>query len=149
MCYETFKYIIPIKHNNNLYNHIHTLYLRLYSVRRMLKDHSDNQRGNPLPPLHGLLFLISSKGSYIDICTTPQTGYHIQRPQLIQSCSTGWNKKQLKDSTMRDYTPTTHRTVSGRSTMELYLSAPPPPPPPSLCLLSLSVCVCFKDVNIY
>ena len=36
----------------------------------MVKDHSDSERGNPLPP-HGLLFPISSKGSYI--CTIPQT----------------------------------------------------------------------------
>ena len=30
----------------------------------MVKDHSYSERGNPLPP-HGLLFLISSKGSFI------------------------------------------------------------------------------------
>ena len=30
----------------------------------MVKNHSDNKRGNLLPPLHGLLFPISSKGSY-------------------------------------------------------------------------------------
>ena len=40
-------------------------------VRHMVKDHSDSERGNPLPP-HGLLFPISSKGSFI--CTIPQTG---------------------------------------------------------------------------
>ena len=34
-------------------------------------DHSDAERGNPLPP-HELLFPISSKGSFI--CTIPQTG---------------------------------------------------------------------------
>ena len=34
----------------------------------MVKDHSDSERGNPLPP-HGLLFLINSKGSFI--CTIP------------------------------------------------------------------------------
>ena len=28
----------------------------------MVKDHSDSEIGNPLPPLHGLLFSISSKG---------------------------------------------------------------------------------------
>ena len=33
----------------------------------MVKDHSDSERGNPMPPLHGLLFLISSKGSFICI----------------------------------------------------------------------------------
>ena len=32
----------------------------------MVKDHSDSEGGNPLPP-HGLLFPISSKGSFI--CT--------------------------------------------------------------------------------
>ena len=30
----------------------------------MVKDHSDSERGNPLPP-HGLLILINSKGSFI------------------------------------------------------------------------------------
>ena len=35
----------------------------------MVKDHSDSERGNPLPP-HGLLFPISSKGSFI--CIIPQ-----------------------------------------------------------------------------
>ena len=29
----------------------------------MVKDHSDSERGNPLPT-HGLLFVISSKGSF-------------------------------------------------------------------------------------
>ena len=36
-----------------------------------IKDHSDRERGNPLPP-HGLLFPINSKGSFI--CIIPQTG---------------------------------------------------------------------------
>ena len=31
----------------------------------MVKDHSDSERENPLPP-HGLLIPISSKGSFID-----------------------------------------------------------------------------------
>ena len=30
----------------------------------MVKDHSDSERGNPLPPLHGLLFLINFNGSF-------------------------------------------------------------------------------------
>ena len=53
----------------------------------MVKDHSDSERGNP----HGLLFLISSKGSFI--CTILQRGQHIPRPLLHQSWSTGWNEK--------------------------------------------------------
>ena len=46
--------------------------LQFYGVGYM--DYSDNKRGNPLPPLNNILFLISSKGSFI--CTIPQTGYH-------------------------------------------------------------------------
>ena len=48
--------------------------LRLYGVEHMVKDHSDRKRGNP----HGLLFPISSKGSFI--CTIPQTDTNIPRP---------------------------------------------------------------------
>ena len=56
---------------NVLFNDaLNTFYLRLYGVGHMVKDHSDSERGNPLPP-HGLLFPISSKGSFI--CTIPQT----------------------------------------------------------------------------
>ena len=50
---------------------LNTFYLRLYGVRHMVKDHSDSEKGNLLPP-HSLLFPISSKGSFI--CTIPQTG---------------------------------------------------------------------------
>ena len=39
---------------------LNTFYLRLHGVGHMVKDHSDSERGNPLPP-HGLLFPISSK----------------------------------------------------------------------------------------
>ena len=44
------------KEGNVLFNDaLNTFYLRLYGVRHMVKDHSDSERGNPLPP-HGLLF---------------------------------------------------------------------------------------------
>ena len=43
---------------------LNTFYLRLYGMRHMVKDHSDSERGNLLLP-HGLLFLISSKCSFI------------------------------------------------------------------------------------
>ena len=60
------------KEGNVLFNDaLNTFYLRLYGVGHMVKDHSDSERGNPLPP-HGLLFPISSKGSFI--CIIPQTG---------------------------------------------------------------------------
>ena len=50
---------------------LNTFYLRLYGVRHMVKDHSDSEKGNLLPP-HRLLFPINSKGSFI--CTILQTG---------------------------------------------------------------------------
>ena len=60
------------RERNVLFNDaLNTFYLRLYGVRHMVKDHSDSERGNPLPP-HRLLFSINSKGSFI--CTIPQTG---------------------------------------------------------------------------
>ena len=46
------------------------------------------RRGNPLRPLDELLFLISSKLSFI--CTIPQTGEHIAQPLLYQSWSIDW-----------------------------------------------------------
>ena len=59
------------KEGNVLFNDaLNTFYLRLYGVRYMVKDHSDSERGNQLPP-HRLLFPISSKGSFI--CIIPQT----------------------------------------------------------------------------
>ena len=61
----------------------------IYGYMASVKDHSDSERGNPLPP-HGLLFPINSKGSFI--CTIPQTGY-IPRPLLHQSWSIGRNEK--------------------------------------------------------
>ena len=57
---------------NFLFNDaLNTFYLWLYGIRHMVKDHSDSEKGNPLPP-HRLLLSINSKGSFI--CTIPQTG---------------------------------------------------------------------------
>ena len=44
----------------------------------MVKDHSNSEKGNPLPP-HRLLLSINSNGSFI--CTIPQTW----RNELAQS----------------------------------------------------------------
>ena len=58
------------KEGNVLFNDaLNTFYLRLYGVGHMVKDHSDSERENPLPP-HGLLFPINSKVYYI--CTIPE-----------------------------------------------------------------------------
>ena len=60
------------KEGNVLFNDtLNSFDLRLNGVRHMVKDHSDSEKGNPLPP-DRLLFPINSKGSFI--CTIPQTG---------------------------------------------------------------------------
>ena len=65
------------KEGNVLFNDaLNTFYLRLYGVRHMVKDHSDCKKGNPLLP-HGLLFLISSMGSFI--CITPVMEHWLER----------------------------------------------------------------------
>ena len=62
------------KEGNVLFNDaLNTFYLWLYGVRHMVKDHSDSEKGNPLPP-HRLLFLINCKGSCI--CTIPDRIAH-------------------------------------------------------------------------
>ena len=39
------------REKNVLFNNaLNTFYLRLYGVRHMVKDHSDSEKGNPLPP---------------------------------------------------------------------------------------------------
>ena len=39
--------------------------IQLCGIRQVIKNHSDSKRVNSLPPLHGLLFLISSKIFYM------------------------------------------------------------------------------------
>ena len=60
-----------------LYLMIHSTHfiLCLYGIRHIVRDHSDSERGNWLPPIHVLLFLFSSKGSFI--CIIPQTGFYM------------------------------------------------------------------------
>ena len=62
-----------------------------YLVVKERRDHSDSERGNTLLSLHGLLFPISSKGTFI--CTLLQKGstYHSFCSPKHQSWSTDWN----------------------------------------------------------
>ena len=55
---------------------------RVHISGRKEGDVLGRKEGNPLLP-HGLLFLISSKGSFI--CIIPQTGLHIPQPLLHPS----------------------------------------------------------------
>ena len=57
-----------------------THFIYIYMTSDMVKDHSDSEKGNPLPP-HTLLFPIKSKGSFI--CTIPQTELHIPQPLYL------------------------------------------------------------------
>ena len=51
------------KEGNVLFNNaLNTFYLRLYGVGHIIKNHSDCESGNPMPP-HGILLPISSKGT--------------------------------------------------------------------------------------
>ena len=60
------------KEENILFNDaLSTFYLWLYGNRHMVKNHSESERGNPLP-LYGLFFPINSKGSFI--CIIPLAG---------------------------------------------------------------------------
>ena len=70
---SSFTFLLGRKDGSVLFNDtLNTFYLRLYGVRHMVKVHSDSKRRNPMMP-HWLLFLISSKGSFI--CIIPQTAF--------------------------------------------------------------------------
>ena len=64
------------RERNVLFNDaLNTFYLRLYGVRHMVKDHSDSEKENPLPP-HRLLLSINSKGSFICTPHRQNNTYH-------------------------------------------------------------------------
>ena len=50
------------KEENDLFNDaLNSLLIRLYGIKHMIKDQSDCERENLLPPLHGLLFPIAAR----------------------------------------------------------------------------------------
>ena len=67
-----------------------TFYLRLYGLRNMVKDHSDSEKGNPLPP-HRLLFSISSKGYFI--CTILHRTAHTT--PFVKSVVEHWLEREI------------------------------------------------------
>ena len=65
-----------MEEGNILFNDaLDTFYLRLYGAGNMVKDHSDSERGNPLPP-HGLLFLIMVYHSQVGHFKTHNNAKH-------------------------------------------------------------------------
>ena len=70
----TFQISLVVNHFIYLFKDALNTFFELYRRSEyiyMVKDHSDSEKGNPLPP-HRLLLSINSKGSFI--CTIPQTG---------------------------------------------------------------------------
>ena len=65
------------KERNVLFNDgFQMFYLLSHGVGHMVKDHSYIEIVNLLLPLHGLLFLISSKGSFICTFHRQDSTYH-------------------------------------------------------------------------
>ena len=92
--------------------------LRLYGVRHLVKDYSDSEKENPLPP-HGLFFPISSKGFFNALSHKQDSTYH-SLYYSIREVLAG-KRNSLMDS-LKGIHPTTHCTMSGRSTTELHLA---------------------------
>ena len=68
--------VVVLVEGNVLFNDtFNTFYLWLYSIGHMAKNHSDNDRGNQLPLLHGLFLLISSKGPFYMHCPAQDITY--------------------------------------------------------------------------
>ena len=84
-----------------------TYFIYGYRASDMVKDHSDSRRGNPLPPLHGLIFLFSSKVffiitipdriSYTAVFVTPVVEYWLERENV--------QRVDHKGSIQQDITP--------------------------------------------
>ena len=50
------------RERNVLFNDaLNTFYLRLYGIRHMVKDHSDSEKGNTLPPHRLLLSILTAR----------------------------------------------------------------------------------------
>ena len=70
----------------------------------MASDHSDSEKGNPLPP-HGLLFPINSKGSFYASSHRQDSTYH----------GLCYTSREALAGTRNSSVGSTHRTMSERS----------------------------------
>ena len=68
-----------MKERNVLFNDaLNTFYLRLYGVTHMVKDHSDSEKGNPLPP-HRLLIPIRDRIVHTTAFVIPVEEHWLER----------------------------------------------------------------------
>ena len=73
------------KEGNVLFNDaLNTFYLQLYGIRHMVKDHSDSERGNPLPPHGSLSFRLAARVLLYALSHRWDSTYH-------SLCCTGWS----------------------------------------------------------
>ena len=109
------------KEGNVLFNDaFNTFYLRLYGVGHMVKNHSDSERGNPLPPLSQYTPFHRQDSTYHGLCYTSRGALAGTRKS-----SMGPPMKDLSDDPShhertllpRSYISllTTYRTMSERS----------------------------------
>ena len=78
-----------------------------HSTHFLFKDHSESERGNPLPPLRGLFFPISRKGSFI--CSPTDRIAHTIF--FVTPVVEHWLEREIAQWRID---PTIHRTISER-----------------------------------
>ena len=89
----------------------------------MVKDHSDSERGNLLPPLHGLLFVISSKCFFI--CIVPDRIAHTTA--FATPVVENWLEREMAERvSQRERKPTaaTWATLSDQQQVFFYVHHP-------------------------
>ena len=103
--------ILGRKEGNVLFNGaLNTFYLRLYGVGHMVKDHSDSERGNPLPP-HGLLFPSKARVLLYALSHRQDSTYHVLC-YTSRGALAGMRNSSMGPPWRID--PTTHRTMTER-----------------------------------
>ena len=87
----------------------------IFYVGHMVKDHSDSDKENTLPPLHGLLFPISSKVCFIYAPSHRQDSAYYGICYTSRAALAG-TRHWLNGSTMRDDPSHHERTLYHRAT---------------------------------
>ena len=87
-------------------------------VRNMVKDHSDSEKGNLLPPLHRLFFPISSKSSFITPFHRQDSTYNSICFYTCRGALAGTRNSSMGPPKRIDLT--THRTMSHTHTPHIH-----------------------------